>query len=262
MAITAKPTSYTVNTGHSKCPTHLWMFDENTGTSAADKGSGTALNMTLQNSAMWATDGTLGSTIITCDSALDYYAMTGTGTVWDPTQNVMMVGIIRSTTSTPGTEYAFAYGKGDSTTPGYGGLRFAATTAPAGVANDGTNTRNKNHSGNGYDQGWHMIAVKVQPQAVSGEVVAISLDGGAFQSLSSSLLTSYLVNRYGAGVRPSPTPTSVFNGSLLSLSVYENGTYANWDTTWISSLYTDPWQFLNTSTVAPKAMYYEMMRRA
>ena len=39
------------------------------------------------------------------------------------------------------------------------------------------------------------------------------------------------------------------NGKVLAAWAYEGGVYADWDDTWIASLYADPWQFLNTSAL-------------
>lgn len=59
MAITVKPTGYTVNTGHAKCPNHLYMLDDATGATNCNDGVGT-LDLTADSTSMWATDGSYG----------------------------------------------------------------------------------------------------------------------------------------------------------------------------------------------------------
>lgn len=260
MVWTAKPAAgtFSLNAGSAFKPKHLWMLTEGTGTTAADIGSGTALDMTLQSSAMWGTDVTLGD-VITCASGTSRYALSATGTVWDIAQNVMMVFVCKSTGTSPAAnEYVGSYGYGSSTTEGAGGIRFlTGNTAPQGIATDGTNSPSNTLTGaNGYDQAMHMIAVKIQGGAGTAQIY-VSIDGGAWDTYNTGTLatTGYLINRYGLGVRVSSSPGTIFNGSIAAAWVYENGTFATWDSTFISDLYNsgNPWtKFLTISTLTTK----------
>jgi len=257
MALTAKPTSYTLNAGHAKAPTHLWMFDEGTGSTSADKGTGTALTMNLQNGAAWGSDA-LGTTLV-CVSGSNQNAISDTGTIWNPANNVLMVAIAESATAgnVAATEYIFSYGKSNLTTPGIGGMRIlTATNTLSGIADDNSVTRTNATSFAFYDATMHMIAVKIQPQASSGEIIAVSMDGSAWDTTPNNTLgTSYTIDRYAVGVRAASTGGSLFNGSILALYVYENGTYATWNDAWIADLYADPWQFLNTTTASAPGLF-------
>jgi hypothetical protein len=257
MAITAKPTSYALDSGHAKAPTHLWMLDEGTGTAdaAQDKGTGTALHMDLQNSAMWTTDaGDLESTCIECVSASTYYAASNTGTVWDVSGgNVLMWAIVKTASSTaPASgEYAIGYGHSTDSTA-YGGCRAVGDGVSKrvyGIADDGPNTRSTGAFAlDVWDQAWHLVAVKMRPSASSAVIVNCSVDGGAWNSATNTLGTAYSLNRYGLGCRPQgASPGGVFNGLILAAGVHENATWTDWDDAWIASLYSDPWQFLTTT---------------
>jgi hypothetical protein len=78
MAITAKPTagSYSLNAGATHAPTHLWMMDENTGTTLADKGTGShltlALGATTGAGPDWISDGTHGTVLDWIQANEDY----------------------------------------------------------------------------------------------------------------------------------------------------------------------------------------------
>ena len=246
MAITAKPTEYTVNTGHAYAPTHLWMCDEGSGTTVADQGTGTAQDMTLQNADMWGTDGTLGAKI-GCISATSRYALSATGAF--ASTSLLMVVICKPASAVcAATEYVLGGGHDSDTAAAYCGPRFVTTEIPEAIYYDGTAAAaSKVWSAATYDTNWQMIAAKYTTNSKS-----ISVDGAAWATVSA---TSYdfpnasgkvAPNRWGLGCRPHPTPSGPFNGDILAAWTYYDGTYADWNDAWIAALYDNPWQFLNT----------------
>ena len=92
----AKPTVYTVNTGHAKAPTRLWMCNEGSGTTLVDEGGGSAFDMTLVNDAQWGSDA-LGA-YVTVNSASSYHAVSSTGTVWDASGGLLLISIFKTCT--------------------------------------------------------------------------------------------------------------------------------------------------------------------
>jgi hypothetical protein len=242
MAITAKPTSYTVNTGHAKCPTHLWMLDEGTSTIAYDKGSGTALDATLQNSGMWAMDGSRGI-IITCRSTpSEWYATTETGTLW--TSSVLMVAIC----NLPAIQDAgrTMMGCADSTVVGERCSIVAQQTTGytnvLGVDSAATTIQIQNATNSGDDT-WHMFAGKFK-EGTAASNCAVSVDGAAWTNDGTTTFANTVTNRYRLGARAASTGNAPINGYLLACFAYEDGTYSSWDDAWIAELYDDPWQFL------------------
>lgn len=249
MAITAKPVAYTVDTAHAKCPDHLYLFDEGDGVTVADQGSATPLNVTITNDAMWGLDATLGN-YLECNSTNGYYGISATGTVWNIAQSVMFVVIARSANAVaPATaEYMAGYSNSTGSPVAYGGARVNGTaTVLQGVAYDTTNTPANADTTTVYDTNWHMCAVKIKPNTAA-EVIGVSVDGETWDTSPTGTLTStgYSINRYGIGCRPAPSPSNVWNGDILAVLIYEND-YASWDDAFIASLYSDPWQFMQTT---------------
>ena len=244
----AKPTGYTVNTGHAKCPTHLWMLDEATGTTAVDQGAGTSRNMTLQNAAQWGSDA-LGDYIVS-SSASSYYAKTATNSIWNGTGGLLMISIFKTDVSTGPATAEFWLGAFNSAAAGAEcAIRNTTTNDVAqawGVADDASGV-SVNGSGDMYDQAWHMIAVKIKAGAATS-CCAVSFDGGAFTDDGSDTLGSTItLDRYAIGARARSTINGIANGKTLAAWVYESGTYATWNDAWIADLYADPWQFLSTA---------------
>ena len=250
MAITAKPTSYTVNTGHAKCPTHLWMLNEGTGTTSADEGSGTALNLTLDNADQWSSDA-LGVTMLS-NTASSRKAVSATGTL--PSTSILLVSI-NKTANNPfyggaANEALLAYGYSGGSGSQFGYIRAQPQISGEidAAAHDSVSSVAANSSGlYAYDQSWHMIAVKFATNKI-----AISVDGSAFTEETPSytfpVTSGSAPNRFALGSNADSDFGQWFNGSHLAAMVYEDD-YATWDTTWIAALYADPWQFLNTSAL-------------
>lgn len=246
MAITAKPTVYTVNTGHAYAPTHLWMCDEGTGTTVADHGTGTALDMTLENADMWGTDGSLGSKI-TCVASTSRYALGASGTLFS--SSVCLIVIAASTTNGNADANEYVMGYADTGAVGDRGGILALSGAQTWQTDNydaAANNVQKTNSGTFYDSSWHMLALKFR-NGSSIECAAVSLDGAAWQADATDTINALSnLDRYGLGVRPTATPVSIFDGAILAAWVYEDPTYTSLDDAWIAALYADPWQFLNT----------------
>jgi hypothetical protein len=249
MAITAKPTTYTVDTGNAYAPTHLWMCDEGSGTEIDDKGTGTALKMTLQNSDMWGTDGTLGAKI-TCVASTSRYALGDSGTLFS--SSVCLIVIAASTTNGNADANEYVMGFADTGAVGdRGGIITVngAQTWQTDNTDAATNNVQKTNSGTFYDSSWHMLAMKFR-SGTAVECCAVSLDGAAWEVDASDTINALSnLDRYGLGARPTGTPVLVFDGAILAAWVYEDPTYTSLDDAWIAALYADPWQFLETSAL-------------
>lgn len=251
MSITAKPTSYTVNTGHAKCPDHLWMFNEGTGTTVADEGKGTALNLTLDNSDMWGTDGTLGA-IVSTNSAGPRVARSATGTL--PSSSIVFVILCRSETAVcSANEYPMGTGKNGTTGSNWSALRIQTDEALDAQYDDGSVAvaLNANLAG-AYDTNWHMMAYKAKSNALG-----VSLDGGTWSTSAPSFTfpnaTGSAPDRFVIGDRgDGGAAAQNFNGRVLAVFAYDD-LYDTADDTWIANLFSDPWQFLSAAgtTISP-----------
>jgi hypothetical protein len=245
MAITAKPTGLSLKAATAYTPTHLWMLGENSGTTASDTGSGTAIDLTLQNAAQWVTDGTHGP-VLDCNSTSTYYAG-GSGTGWDGTNALLLVAIVKTDQGSPGpvaveTIVATAYNANNTN---YVSCRNTTTNQLAQAAmNDGTfNTVN---GGTLWDQTWRMAAVKFRAGAAQSNCAA-SIDGSAWTDDANTTVSyANAFNRYGIGYKPSLSSPSIFNGEVAAAWAIEGGTYTDWDDAYVSALYNsgDPWSMI------------------
>ncbi|MFY4731341.1 hypothetical protein [Nitrospira sp. BLG_2] len=249
MSITAKPTSYTVNTGHAKCPDHLWLFNEGTGTTVADEGKGTALDLTLDNSDMWGTDGSLGS-IISANSAGPRKALSSTGTL--ASSSLVMV-VLHKSASAVCAANEFPISAALSSAGGvYGGARYQTNEALDIVCDDGPNAVAAEFGTSTYDASWRMGAVKWKTNAY-----AVSVDGGAWVAGAGTVNyppSPTALDRFGIGCRAVTAADNQFNGNILAAWVYDD-LYDTVDDTWIADLFSDPWQFLSAAgtTISPNA---------
>lgn len=253
MALTVKPAAgtYSLNTGSAYAPDHLWMCDEGSGTSLTDRGSATAMSMTLQNADMLGTDGTLGA-IITCVAATSRYALGATGSMFADTGCLIVVAKSTANANADANEYVFSAANSANNNARCGAAAVnGAQTAQVFNLDDVPTTAVQIGSGTFYDSAWHMLAIKVKTgTAVS--TCAISVDGGAWSDDDAATIGTRTLTRYGLGVRASSTLTQIFDGSIAAAWAYHEPTYASLDDAWISTLYNsgDPWsKFLNTSTI-------------
>ena len=243
----AKPSTWTLNTGHAKAPTHLWMLDEGSTTTASDSGTGTARNMTLQNAAMWGSDA-LGD-YITVNSTSSYYAKTATGSVWNGSGGLLLISIFKTDAAVGPLSTEYWLGTFNSAGTAEVSILNTTTNEQAqakGIANDASSV-SRNSTADVYDQAWHMVAAKFKAGSAT-ECCAISIDGGAFALDAADTLGSPItLDRYAIGARARATINGIANGKTLAAWVYESGTYATWNDAWIANLYADPWQFLTTA---------------
>lgn len=260
MAWTTKPAkgTYILDTGSAYKPTHLWMFDEGSSTSQPDIGTGTALNATLVDADQWSSDGEVGAYIVCADAAgVERYAYSATGTLGST--NFCGVVICKSATAVADSvEFVFGQNLSTSTlTSPYFGLRYSGDEKCYRIGLDGVNSVTS--SGDGvisYDNTWHMIAFKVETNKI-----AMSTDGAAWSTAIPTLTYPFASgsapNRYSFGARVDNAPDTFFDGYIAAAWAYEDGTYADWDDTWISTLYNsqNPWaKFLTTPAVGTSTM--------
>lgn len=260
MSITAKPTGYTVNTAHAKCPDHLWMMDgSDVGTTVlTDIGKIGGLDITLANADMWGTDtGDLGSDIVNFNSTTSRYArLTG---YTPPSSSALWIAIAKPSSATIGaaSEVLTGIAKSDGASTAYGYIAFNATTGYATVLYDyGTNASgNQVGASDLYGTSWAMIAGMVRGSDGGTQIIKkLSANGAAWQN--SSAYSGYtfpndgggaVPNALGIGCRPSQTVSSIFNGSILAVMAWDDFDWTTADDTWIASIYSDPWQFLTTT---------------
>ena len=245
MALSAKPTSYTVNTGHAKCPDHLYMLDDSTAATNCNDGVG-SLDLTADATSMWNTDATYGQ-ILRFVSASSQKAISAAS--FSASTGLCMVFIAKSASATNPGANQYVGGPGSASAGIYGGFLFYATTGYAtGVVDTGGSSNVRTVSTDYYDGTWRMCAVKSNDSTAANGMTSVSIDGAAWSNNAGTGdqdLSQY--TRVALGCTPQQTPNSFFDGDVLAWFVYVND-YSTWDNTWIASLYSDPWQFLTTTT--------------
>jgi hypothetical protein len=243
------------------------MFDENTGTISQDKGkSATKIDMVLYENGvasanLWASNA-LGTIITTANvGGLQQIAMSNTHT-WEAANSLLLVLIGASTNTTgPANEYMMGAAYSSYSYPRYairGQPQFADPSLDFdSYAHDNVNAFAVNTNQGSYDRTWRLFAGKFE----DGTLAAVSNTDVGWQETTGTALdypttTANNPNRYGIGTLPNSVPYSApANFKVLAAMVYINN-YAAWDNAFMSSLYSDPWQFLTTSspptfTVAP-----------
>ena len=253
MSIIAKPTSYTVNTAHAKCPDHLFLMDEGSGTSLTDQGKVGGLTMTLANADMRGSDA-LGAIITTVSATARHVTNTS---YTPPSTDALWLAIYKTTDATPPAAISTIISISVSAGDAYGLLHLTATNGYGSMLYDyGTfASGNQTASTGRFDQAWHMIAGHVRG-GTTVPIKRLSEDGAAWQTSGNYTATwpndggGSAPTRIGFGCRPITTPNTILNGSLLAVMLWDDIGWGSVDDTWISDLYTDPWQFLNTTPVS------------
>jgi hypothetical protein len=257
---TTKPTSYTVNTGHAKCPDYAYMINEGTGYTLADEGKSGPIDMQGEVDRVWGST-TLGNFVsIDGGDTMGWYA---DGTYDAITDAAMIVCIMRQPASTLAIAGHYAsFGPANTSTNGPTfALRFNGTSGnQIAHLKDQTALTATTGTWNVEDGNWHMTAAKCK----SDGTLAYSVDGGAWQEdadADTPTITGWM-NSHAIGRRvavASGTPPTVTGGSsdlcgitdvgltvdIASVFFYKGNLYDTWSNAWISELYTDPYQFLN-----------------
>lgn len=248
MALSAKPTSYTVNTGHAKCPDHLYMLDDSTAATNCNDGVG-SLDLTADSTAMWNTDATYGQ-ILRFVSASSQKALSAAS--FSATTGLCAVFIVRSDNATNPAANRTVGGFGHNATANtYAAARLNTSGTSQAIARyNGGTTWTATSSPDVYDAGWHMIAIKLKQSTGSDGELRQSVDGsdwGYGAEVTTHDITTLGYNRFALGVQPQSSPSTYFDGDILAAFVYVDD-WATWSDAWIASLYSDPWQFLTTTT--------------
>lgn len=237
MPIAAKPSSYTVNTGHTHCPDHLYMMDEGAGPTLTDQGKTGGLNLTITG-ADWSTDGTHGPVLDFVAANTDY-AETSSVSGLTGTQTIGVV----------------AYGSAGSATRTLVSLcnsaDFDQYVLMAMLADENfevssryNNTQQNNNAGIDLPQGvWSFAAIRF-----SDSTVDWSLDGTAWDTLAVShtgLLAA--IDRLTIGYRNTTSPGSPYDDPMCAAMWWK----ASKSDAEVASIAADPWQFLDTSIGHP-----------
>lgn len=253
---TEKPVSYTVNTGHVKCPDHLYLFDEGTGTNAADQGAVGGLDITLTDAAMRTTaDLTAGgdmSPVIQCDNSPDYHGNSATGL--SVTSALCVVALVKpdSATNPAATETCVSAAVSSNTTE-FLHCRFG-TNGRLNAVYDDTVIAQINRESDAtdfYDAAWHLVAVKAY-ESGSDVLIRASVDGAAWSAATTGTGTTLpAFDRIAVGAHAGLYSVNEFHGQVAAVFVYLDDS-ASWDDTWIAAVYNagDPWQFLSTAAPA------------
>ncbi len=240
---------YTVNTGHAKCPNHLYMLDEGgTETNLEDKVG--ALDLTLNSTTAWATadlggGGPASSAILTfvndtADSAASY--------TWDNasgSRSACIVAIIKRAAVSSSESMGGLRASANNTD--FCDLRLNATGQCTAIYDDSGIAAIGDYGAEVDNDAWRMVAAKFR-ESGGNIYVTQSIDGGAWSG-ETSAAGSFIatINKISLGALDGSSPGSYFNGSMASMFVYKDNV-ASWDDTWIASLYADPWQFLTVTT--------------
>jgi hypothetical protein len=254
MAVTAKPPSYTVNTGHAKCPDHLWMCDEGTGTTLTDKGkSGSLQNLTWTNSGgnlSWVVDGTHGNCMRLGDSnTTDFAGVTSNMGITAGTGSGLLVMIGRWNSTTNPSATCTLLSIGNSGVNGHVSMQFTTAGFLRDARDDTVATPIANNAGtvDRCDNVDRLMAQKFTDNS-----------GGAFPNdaengwnLDTATFNWGTAEEFAIGCRCTNTkgtftvPNASITFDVIAVMLYIND-YATWDNTWISDLNADPWQFLDT----------------
>ena len=241
--------TYTVNTGHAKCPNYLYMLDEGSG-SPQDRGkAGAGAHLTLTN-ATWSTiDLTAGGATSAClsfDGTGDY--ATGTGISF--ASSICIAVIFATNDSTPTAIECIAGAGESSSTAKFVTASVSATgTFRAGLDDSQMAVITDVNTGTFHDAVPHMVMAIAQQNGGNGEIY-YEVDRGAISASPGSAATTgewSAMNQIRLGAKPgSSTTTDLFTGKIAAVFVFKDD-FASWTTAWFQSLYDDPWQFLNTS---------------
>jgi len=240
MTISAKPSVYTVNTGHTHCPNHLWMMDEGTGTTLTDKGKTAGYNLTLTDTAAgsgpeWATDGTHGPVLDFVLANGDHASyssvsgLTGThviGVIVDRALGTTTRCMASVCDPTQLDRFAALVFQGDEDVEA--ASRFDATQQTATSTQD-------------MAAGWNFVAVQF-----SDATIEWSLNGSAWSALAvshSGLLAAVTRISLGALAHSSP---QWFWDDFMCAAMWWKASKSDAD---IASIAADPWQFLDTSAL-------------
>jgi len=258
MATKPAKNTYTVNTGHAKCPNHLYMIDEGSGSSLTDRGKTGGLNITLTASPTWGTSnlGTLGGTsdILTFDGNTQW-GLSSTGLSVNDNGSVFICAIFKTTDATvPGASGSIVAAGASSNNTDFARLRDVATTGYLTMGYDdsvvASSTQNVGVDIN--DQAWHIGMGFCYHTATPAMSIRVAYDGNTRATSSGSTGEDVIqnLNRIGLAANAGTTQNgSEFKGSLAAVFVYKNATTpdTDWNQAFMDSLAADPWQFLNTS---------------
>ncbi len=204
MAILAKPTAYVVNTGATLCPNHLWMIDEGSGTSLADKGKTGGKTLTIVG-ADWTTDGTHGQTLNFVSANSDYAHRTETGS--EPVMGIttaFSIVLVFKIAAAPAATQGLC-GVADSGAPN---VYYSGGISNAGPGRQQLQVRNTTALSNGIAGNnmsgnvWQVVIYTFGDSTQSG-----SLDGAGYgNSTLAANINDPAIDMFALGVRPTSAP--------------------------------------------------------
>lgn len=238
MTISAKPASYSVNTGHANCPDHLWLMDEATGTTLTDRGKTGGLNLTFAGTTGagpdWTTDATHGPVLDFVAANVD---RAGTDSVSGLT-GTHVVGLVAI--GTAGTVQRTAASLCDNTQlDRYVALVYQGDENVESVSRfDSTAVTNASTQAMTATD-WDFIAVRF-----SDTTIDWSFNGSAWttQAVSHSGLLA-AINRFTLGYRDTTSPGNPWDDLMCAAMWWKSDK----NDSEIASIAADPWQFLTTA---------------
>jgi len=232
MSVSAKPTSYSVNTGHTHCPSHLWMIDEGTGTSLVDKGSVGGLDMTITG-ADWIVDGTHGNVLDFVAANTDYAEVAVSGLTGTHTICAMVYATLGSVTRT----IVNLCDSGD--VDRYVQLLYQGDEDLEASSRFDNTQQNNTSTTDIPVNDWSLVFLRF-----SDTTVDWSLNGAAWTTLAVShtgLVAA--LNRFTLGYRRTTSPGAPYDDPIGALMWWK----ASKSDSDIATIAADPWQFLTTS---------------
>ncbi len=235
MPISAKPPIYTVNTGHTHCPAHLYMMDEEAGTTLTDRGSVGVQNMTITG-ADWTTDATHGPILSFVQANTDYCSYTSvsglSGTI---TAAVIVLG-------QAGTSTRHLVGFGDnSQLDRYGTLAYQGNEVLANLIRFDNTVETFASAQALTHSDWDFVALRLSDTSIDW-----SLNGSAWTTNTPVASMAGLVasiNTFRIGALANSTPASPFD-KYMAAAMWWAGSKSDAE---IAAIAADPWQFLNTT---------------
>ena len=246
MTIGAKPPTYTVNTGHTHCPDHLWMIDEGSGASLTDRGKTGGYNLTLSATTGagpdWVTDGTHGP-VLDFVSANEDRATNGSISGLSGTQVVV---VIAKGVAGAGTRCMVSVSD-DTQLDRYVDLVYQGDE-DVEVLVRFDNTLQTNTSNTDLTLGWDVVALRF-----SDTTVDWSLNGSAwatFAITNTGMIAA--MNAFALGCQNISTPAQFWDDNICA-AMWWHGSKSDAE---IAAIAADPWQFLTTTVKKLKLLVH------
>lgn len=245
MAITAKPSTYNVDTAHAHCPDHLWMMDEASGTSLTDRGKTAGYDLTFGATTGtgpdWTTDATHGPILNFVLANADFAEADFTAGL----SGTHVIGVI--TKPTTGTTARVAASVCDSSQIDRYALLTWRADEKLEVSSRFDDTQSNSATTGTASGGWDLFLIRFSDTKLDW-----SLNGSAWATNTvtrTGLVAS--LNRFTLGARRTTSPGAYYNDPMCAAMWWK----ADKDPADLYALFTGAsWSFLTSGTKYVKVL--------